>query len=154
MAPQSVPFSLLLTILQGYYWLEDGVRNYVQAQGHPSFTRSEGLVMAHVILGNQRPADMAQGLGISRQAVHTTIRQMEDKGIVEMREDPENRRLRLVQLTSTGQQMRNDGMEAMEMILSELGQRIGKRKVTQLTDILAADWGPTMTFEAPASDKD
>lgn len=154
MAPQSVPFSLLLTILQGYYWLEDGVRNYVQAQNHPSITRSEGLVMAHVILGNQRPADMARGLGISRQAVHTTIRQMEKKGIVEMNEDPSNRRLRLVQLTETGQQMRNDGMKAMEMILAELGQRIGKRKVAQLSDILATDWGPSLVFEESPSEDD
>ena len=139
-------FSILLTILQGYYWVEDGVRNYVRAQGHPPLTRSEGMIMANIILGHHRPADIARGLGVSRQAIHTTIRQMEEKNIVEIREDADNRRLKLVYLTTLGETMRGDGIKAINIILSDLGQRIGKQKVSQLTNILAADWGPTMSF--------
>lgn len=140
-------YTILLTILRGYYWLEDGVRNYVQAQGHPAFTRSEGMVMANIILGHHRPAEIARALGISRQAIHTTIRQMAEKDIVEMTDDPDNRRIKQVHLTARGLQMRDDGLIALQIILDELGQRIGKRKVSQLTDILGADWGETMEFE-------
>lgn len=148
MPPPRLPtFSLLLTILKGYYWLEEGVRDYVQAQGHPKFTRSEGMVMANIILGFHRPAEISRELGISRQAIHTTIHQMEQKGIVELVEDPENRRIKLVYLTKQGEQMRNEGLEAMEVILAELGRRIGKRKVNQLAEILSADWGDKIEFD-------
>lgn len=151
-APAPSTFSMLLTILKGYYWLEDGVRNYVQAQGHPEFTRSEGMVMANIILGYHRPSEISRELGISRQAIHTTIHQMRDKGIVELTEDPKNRRIKLVHLTERGMQMRNQGLEAMDIILTELGRRIGTRKVSQLADILAADWGDTMEFDGGDAD--
>ena len=64
---------LLLSLLQGFYWFDEGLQNYLQARGWPVVSRPQSMVMANIVLGVRRPSDIARRLGVSRQAIHATM---------------------------------------------------------------------------------
>jgi len=140
-------FSMILTLLKGFYWFEDSVRNFVRSRGYEDFTHSQSMLMTHVMLGYRHPAEIARQLGISRQAVHVTIQQMVKKNIITLRDDPQNRRNKLVYFTAIGDKMRADAAVGMNTIIEDLGARIGAENVRKAAGILAADWGAAIKFD-------
>lgn len=133
--------SLILPLLQGFFWFDDGLQAYLQAHGWTEVTRPESMVMTNVVVGVQKPSQIARNLGVSRQSVHATINQMVAKGIVELADDPEDGRAKIVVLSETGLQMREDANQAMAQMVAELRRRIGSRNVDNLIGAFAADWG-------------
>ena len=142
---------IALSLLRDFYWIELGIRSYLRSRGNPEFSRSEGMVIANIYLGYSRPSDIARQLGVSRQAIHATIRQMKQKGIVALVADPEDGRIKKVVITDLARKMNDDGIVAMGILWEELGRRLGKRDIAKAAKVLAADWGPPITF--PAADR-
>ena len=137
---------LLLSLLQGFYWFDEGLQNYLQARGWPSVTRPQSMVMANIVLGVRRPSDIARNMGVSRQAIHATINQMVGLGMVALVDDPENGRVKIVSLSRLGETMRVDAQQAMVVMGEELGRRLGRPTVVRAAQMLHQDWGPSMTF--------
>jgi DNA-binding MarR family transcriptional regulator len=104
------------------------------------------MIMVHVVRGITRPSDIARNLGVSRQAVHTTINQMIELGLLELEKDGDDGRSKRVVITPTGQQMRAVAQEAMRVMSGALEERIGRKAVDALHDAFAADWGPPLSF--------
>jgi DNA-binding MarR family transcriptional regulator len=140
------PSFLIVPLLQGFSWFDDGLQSYLQAKGWPHATRPQSMIMVHVVRGITRPSDIARNLGVSRQAVHTTINQMIELGLLELAPDEEDGRSKRVVITSTGQQMRAVAQEAMRVMSAALEERIGRKAVDALHDAFAADWGPPLSF--------
>src|SRR3546814_10762777 len=69
--------------------------------------------MTNIVSGIVRPSDIARNLGVSRQAVHSTINQMVKLGIVRLDVDPDDRRHMIVSLTELGARMRQDAQRSM-----------------------------------------
>ena len=137
---------LLLSLLQGFYWFDEGLQNYFQARGWPSVTRPQSMVMANIVLGVRRPSDIARNMGVSRQAIHATISQMIEVGIVALVDDPTSRRVKVVAPSVTGETMRVGAQQAMVLMTEELFKRLGKTNVLKAAHLLAEDWGPPLTF--------
>jgi DNA-binding MarR family transcriptional regulator len=137
---------LLLSLLQGFYWFDEGLQNYLQARGWPAVTRPQSMVMANVVLGVRRPSDIARNMGVSRQAIHATINQMVGMGIVALIDDPSNRRVKVVAPTKVGETMRIDAQRAMVVMGEELGRRLGKAPLLKTAHLLHEDWGAPLTF--------
>ena len=135
-----------LAFLKYFYWIEIGIRSYLRSKDEIELSRSEGLVIASINLGYRRPSDIARQLGVSRQATHVTIRQMREKGIVELVPDPADGRIKLVGLTPLADKMNADGVVAMEHLWRELAQRVGQTNLNRLAAVLHADWGPPIVF--------
>jgi DNA-binding MarR family transcriptional regulator len=133
---------LIVPLLQGFEWFDEGLQRSLQARGWPQLTRPESMVMIHVILDITRPADIARSLGLTRQAVHTTISQIVAKGIFDLKDDPSDRRIKVVALTAEGRAMRRDAQAAVKYLADRLTERIGERHVQNLRDAFAQDWGP------------
>ena len=135
------PESLILPLLQGFFWFDDGLQAHLQAHGWTEVTRPESMVMTNVVIGVQKPSEIARNLGVSRQSVHATINQMVEKGILELADDPEDGRAKIVVLSEVGQQMRQDANQAMTHMVAQLRRRIGGRNVSNLIKAFSADWG-------------
>jgi len=144
----SGPPHLILELISAFYWFDEGLQNYLRARGWPEITRPQSMLMANLALGLHRPSDIARRLGVSRQAIHVTLGQMVEKGVLELVDDPDNRRNKLVELTPVGEGMRRDAQAAMRVMVEELERRIGARKVAQLRPGLLADWGEPLRFDA------
>ena len=141
---------LLLSLLQGFYWFDEGLQNYLQARGWPAVTRPQSMVMANIVLGVRRPSDIARRLGVSRQAIHATLNQMIGLGMVALVDDPQNGRVKVVTVTEIGETMRIDAQRAMVIMGEELGRRLGTAQLLKAAHLLHEDWGEPMTFDPDA----
>ena len=138
---------IALALLKDFYWIELGIRSYLKARGNPEFSRAEGMVIANITLGYNRPSDIARQLGISRQAIHTTIKQMKAKGIIDLIDDPDDQRIKLVVVTDLAKKMNEDGIIAMGALWDILGRRLGEPNLRKAAEVLKADWGEPVTFD-------
>lgn len=146
MAARENPKPLLLALLQAFYWCDESLQNYLRSRGWPEVTRPQSMVMSNIVLGVNRPSDIARNMGISRQAIHATINQMVESGVVALADDPVNRRVKIVTPTKLGETMRFDAQQAMVIQTEELIARIGEEDYRHLTRILNRAWGPAVTF--------
>ncbi|MBR9807667.1 MAG: winged helix-turn-helix transcriptional regulator [Alphaproteobacteria bacterium] len=137
---------ILLNLLSGFYWLDEGLQSYIRARGWPTVTRPQSMVMANVVMGVRYPSEIARRLGISRQAIHATLKSMNEMDMVRLVDDPNNMRVKLVELTETGEAMRRDAQRAMTLMTEELIRRIGKQAFDQTAATLAQDWGAPLSF--------
>ncbi len=99
---------LIIALFQRFCWLDEGLQARLHDRGWPDISRPQSMVMTNIVSGIVRPSDIARNLGVSRQAIHSTINQMVKLGMVELAPDPDDRRHMIVSLTETGARMRQD----------------------------------------------
>ena len=146
--------AVMLDLLSGFYWFDEGLQNFMLARGWPEVSRPQSMVMANIIMGNAYPSEIARKLGVSRQAVHVTLKSMIDKDMIALVDDPTNRRVKIVKLTPTGEDMRKDAKEAMDLIMDRLVTRIGRSAFKNMTSALSADWGQPLQFGSDGEAQD
>ena len=137
---------ILLNLLSGFYWLDEGLQSYIRARGWPTVTRPQSMVMANILMGVRYPSDIARRLGVSRQAIHATLKTMGEMDMVRLVDDPNNMRVKVVELTETGEAMRGDAQQAMALMKQELQRRLGQEAFAQTAATLAEDWGAPLSF--------
>lgn len=132
---------LIIALFQRFCWLDEGLQARLHERGWPDVNRPQSMVMTNIVSGIVRPSDIARNLGVSRQAIHSTINQMVKLGIVRLDVDPDDRRHMIVSLTETGTRMRKDAQRAMDALTAQIAARIGQDRFDALFDALEADWG-------------
>lgn len=83
----------------------DWVLLKVRAAGFDGVRVSHGYVMQHLVTGDRTIGDLAELQGVTQQAASKTVREMELLGLVELRTDPDDRRVRRVTLTDHGRHL-------------------------------------------------
>jgi DNA-binding MarR family transcriptional regulator len=132
---------LIVPLLSGFEWFDESLQMSLREAGWPQLTRPESMVMMHVQMDIVRPADIARSLRLTRQAVHSTINSLVERGVFQLADDPTDGRIRIVQLTAQGNAMRADAQRIVEHLSKELARRIGTKRLKALQEAFAADWG-------------
>lgn len=132
---------LIIPLLQGFEWFDEGLQRSIEARGWPTLTRPESMIMIHVIQDMIRPSEIARSLGLTRQAVHRTIGQVCEKGLFELQPDPSDGRGSIIVLTPQGEAMRRDAQHIVAAIHRVLEKRLGARGFRELVNLLESDWG-------------
>lgn len=132
---------LIIALFQRFCWLDEGLQARLRSHGWPDVSRSQSMVMTNVAAGTVRPSDIARSLGVSRQAIHMTIGQLAEKGIVRLDPDPQDRRHVVVALTERGARMREDAQQSMDALSAQIADAIGADRFAAMLDALEADWG-------------
>ena len=140
---------LIIALFQRFCWLDEGLQARLHDHGWPDVNRPQSMVMTNIVSGIVRPSDIARNLGVSRQAVHSTINQMVKLGIVRLDVDPDDRRHRIVSLTDLGARMRQDAQRSMDALTAQIADRLGQDRFDALLAALEADWGDNIA-RAPA----
>ncbi|USI78255.1 MarR family winged helix-turn-helix transcriptional regulator [Sphingopyxis sp. USTB-05] len=141
---------LIIALFQRFCWLDEGLQARLHDHGWPDVNRPQSMVMTNIVSGIVRPSDIARNLGVSRQAIHSTIGQMVKLGIVQLEVDPEDRRHMIVSLTGLGARMRKDAQRSMDALTAQIAARLGQDRFDALLAALEADWGDNIE-PAPAS---
>lgn len=136
---------LIKPLFQGFEWFDNGLQRSLQAAGWAPVTRAESIVILHVLVGTQRPAEIARSLRLSRQAVHATIGSLVEAGFFALEPDPTDGRMKIVVLTEQGWKMFNDANSIVEQLGAVLEKRIGRRKMRALRDAFEVEWGEPPT---------
>ncbi len=141
---------LIIALFQRFCWLDEGLQARLHDHGWPDVNRPQSMVMTNIVSGIVRPSDIARNLGVSRQAIHSTINQMVKLGIVQLDVDPDDRRHMIVSLTDLGARMRRDAQRSMDALTAQIAAVLGQDKFDALLAALEADWGDNIVRESPA----
>jgi DNA-binding MarR family transcriptional regulator len=122
-------------------------------RGHPELKPAHNSVFATLADEGSRAADMAVRAGITRQSMGEVIRDMVGLGILEMREDPEDRRAKLVTYTEHGRWVAGHGYEHLVELEHRFAEEFGEREYDIARDVLArvVDLLNQWSAEEPAS---
>lgn len=132
---------LIIVLFQRFCWLDEGLQARLHDHGWPDVSRPQSMVMTNIVSGIVRPSDIARNLGVSRQAIHSTINQMVALGIVKLDTDPDDRRHMILSLTDLGTRMRRDAQQAMDALTTQISNVLGQDRFDALLAALEADWG-------------
>jgi len=102
---------------------------------------ADGLVFQHLVGGPLTIGALAERLEVSQQAVSKSVADLERRGYVARRPDPDDARARRVALTDRGEAAIAGGRHHRAAIAAELSDRLGPRRVEGarrlLLDVLA-----------------
>ena len=84
-----------------------------------------------------RPSELAARLRITKQALNYLLGQMEARGYLERRRDPDDQRSKRIVLTQRGVDAIGVIREAVEEMEQAWANKLGKRRFDQLTKLLA-----------------
>jgi DNA-binding MarR family transcriptional regulator len=140
---------LIRGLLDAYYWMDESIQNHMLAAGYEPLSRSQAMIMINVAGGVRRPSDLARKLGVSRQAVHQLLADMDERGLVDLRPDPADARAKEVHFSKRGTGMHLVAVEAQRKVHEELEKRLGRKVLDDLTRaLLNTDWGEPLQPKA------
>jgi len=135
--------NLARLLLERFRWFDDALRVRLAARGLPELTTAESMVFPYLDDGGTRPAELARRLGITRQSAQVLVRGLQRKGLVDLIDDPDDGRSKLITLTASGLRSVPIALETFDELERELAARIGAQNMAALRRALEIDWGDT-----------
>jgi DNA-binding MarR family transcriptional regulator len=102
------------------------------------FRRALANLLPHISLEGTRLTDLASRVGVTKQAVSKLVGEFVDQGILELANDPEDGRAKLVRFTPRGMAAIKHGLSVLASVEDEIAAEIGKAKMRTLHDGLVA----------------
>jgi DNA-binding MarR family transcriptional regulator len=134
-------------VVRAFYWMDEGLQQNIRKRGGPSITHSQSLIIMSIGEGITRPSAIAERLGVSRQAIHQSLRELINVKLVELVPDPDDGRAKLARLSKTGAPIQHMALEILGELEVKLGERIGKRRLNHLRAALEQDWGDPVILD-------
>ena len=105
-------------------------------RGHTQIRAAHDPVFATLYSAGARASDMAQRAGITKQSMGEAIRDMVDLGLLEMTEDPTDRRAKLVKFTDAGLEVAQDGKRHMYELEQQWKDKFGEENYEIAREVL------------------
>jgi DNA-binding MarR family transcriptional regulator len=91
----------------------------------------------HIDQGGTRLTELAQRLGVSKQAVGQLVTDLEQLGVLERADDPQDGRAKLVRFTDQGVKALHHGLSVLRGLEGALERRLGRARMRELHQALA-----------------
>ncbi len=114
-----------------------GVARYLQTRmmstlqeecGHTNLRLGFAPYITLIGMGNKRLTDLAEILGITRQACNQAVKQVEAAGYIERRADPEDGRAKRLALSPEGIRLRRDGVRIVARLDKQFAAIVGEER--------------------------
>ncbi|MDF2857429.1 MAG: MarR family transcriptional regulator [Neobacillus sp.] len=104
-------------------------------------SNSEWYIMARIYKKQPTISYVTKNVEISRQAIHKFIKNLSEKGLVEVKNVENNKKEKCIRLTALGEECyeKNEALKAQ--LENKIAENIGIEQVTILKDLLKLDWG-------------
>lgn len=103
----------------------DHLYERVRAAGFADVTRAQFALIRWPTLDGVRPGQLADSVGLSKQAVNDLLGELDRNGYIERHPDPADRRARIVRLTARGQQLQRTSHEMSRALEAAWAASIG-----------------------------
>lgn len=113
----------------------------LQAQGFDEITEPHLTLLGHLECGTSYAAAVAERMGVSRQAIARTLRDMEMLGYLRLERDPVRQNQKVIVMTDKGGALALAARAALAEVETLLAERIGPARLAHIRDALTADWG-------------
>lgn len=127
---------LSLAALFAGWALADELQRRLAADGFGDARFADGFVFQHLVAGPRTIGSLAERLEITQQAVSKSVADLERRGYVERRPDPDDARARRVGLTPRGTAVIEAGRRHRAAISEALAERLGARRVESARRLL------------------
>jgi DNA-binding MarR family transcriptional regulator len=97
---------------------------------------SHTALFPHVDLAGTRLTDLADRLGITKQAVGQLVEDLEQMGVLQRVADPQDGRAKLVRFTARGRRGLLQGLGVLKQLEDELGGPLGRKRMDELNTTL------------------
>jgi len=118
--------------------LTDGVQEGLARRGFDDVRPAHGFAFVRISAANATTADVAQHLGITKQAAAQLVAYLVEHGYVERHPDPRDARARLLVLTERGRACTAAAQAAATEAVEHWRDQLGSSDFGQLQDALAA----------------
>lgn len=105
--------------------LNERALGVIQTRSGAKVRMAHTALLPHIAWEGTRSTELAQRLGISKQAVGQLIGDLEAMGVVQREPDPSDGRASLVRFTEHGQQALMHGLAVLKELEDELQQEVG-----------------------------
>ena len=109
----------------------------VQEAGFPEVRESWLPLLQHLEEGGLRSTALAERIGVTKQAIHQMLKEVEKAGYCERVADPTDGRAQLIQLSALGWKAWKKGLKVMKALESELESELGASRLERLRRDLA-----------------
>ena len=93
-------------------------------------------VFQHIDADGSRLTDLAERAQITKQSMGYLVDYLEQRGYLERRSDPTDRRVALIRLTDRGWDQIRAALEIIAAIEDDWARRVGKHRMEELRDVL------------------
>ena len=118
--------------------LVDGVQEGLARRGFDDVRPAHGFAFVRISAGDATTADVAQHLGITKQAAAQLVEYLVERRYVERRPDPRDARARLLVLTQRGRGCTAAAQAAATEAVDRWKNQLGSSEFGHLQDALAA----------------
>jgi DNA-binding MarR family transcriptional regulator len=134
-------------LLSAQQWTFQGVLNLMAERGHAEFTVAHLMFLANLDCGVTHAALVARRLGITRQAVYRTTRELQDLDVLALESDPQRRNQKVIRMTPRGLKVVSIARACLDEVEAAIRARIGHRDFDRLASILSRNWGPVVSAD-------
>ncbi|HTV21777.1 MAG TPA: MarR family transcriptional regulator, partial [Polyangiaceae bacterium] len=131
--------STLQLLFKASRWLDErALELAAQRTGGLRLRRSHTSLLPHIDLEGTRITDLAERLGVSKQAASQLVDDLEAAGVVAREPDPDDARARRVVFTRKGREGLLEGLSLLRDMERELSRAIGEESMAELRRALVA----------------
>lgn len=128
-------------LLNAQQWTFASLLNLMGSRGHKNLTTAHLMFLANLDCGSTHASLVARRMGVSRQAVYRSTRELQAQGALTLADDPIRRNQKVIQMTQLGAVIALDARACMAEVEATIKQRIGEQDFEKLYSILKRDWG-------------
>ncbi|MDI3422989.1 MarR family winged helix-turn-helix transcriptional regulator [Streptomyces luteolus] len=126
----ALAFSGLVLALSGQ--LVQEIHTGVSQQGFEDLRPAHGFAFAHISVGGATTADLAEHLGVTKQAAAQLVEELVRKGYVERHPHPHDARARLLGLTEIGWAATRAADRAARAAVAPWQEALGEERFSEL----------------------
>ncbi|MGA7617461.1 MAG: MarR family winged helix-turn-helix transcriptional regulator [Thermoanaerobaculia bacterium] len=124
-------------LLEAYRAFERELFRAFRNAGHDALRPKHGAVLANLGRDGARLTELAALAGISKPSMKELVDELSDLGYLDRRDDPTDRRARLIVLTEEGLAVASLARRAIDRIEKGYAKKLGKRSYDALRSALA-----------------
>jgi len=117
---------------------ERAIRRVNERAGASVFRQALANLLPHIALEGTRMTELAERVGVSKQAVSKLVAEFVDQGMLELSPDPEDGRAKLVRFTPRGVEGIRHGLSVLASVEEEIAAKVGKKRMLALHEGLVA----------------
>lgn len=142
------PAPLTVLFQSASQWVMHGLLAKLHGRGYADITEPHLMLLGNLDCGTTHASAIAQRMGVSRQAIYRTVRDLQALDVLRLEDDPERGNQKLVVMTEHGFQLVAQARTALAEIEATLNKRIGAAAVRGLREALEDSWGAAPSARA------
>jgi len=131
-------------LMHGQQWVTSSLVNLMTARGHARLTSAHLMFLNNLDCGVTHASEVARRMGVSRQAVYRSTRELQKLGVLGLEVDPARKTQKIIRMTEYGQRVALDARACLDEIETALKKRLGKGDLEALASALGREWGPPL----------